>query len=257
MFKRIVRHIISLTISLFILSNAISVMADDLSPNAILDTSKQLIVIISDDWASDKGQLKQFERKDTQSSWQSLGEMTPVSLGEAGMGWGTGDSNPNLTGPKKHEGDKRTPAGLFTITQAFGFGHAAPMNTKLIYTPITSNTMCVDDQNSRFYNKIVDADKILQPDWKSAEKMHTVSIYEQGLIVRYNNRKPVPGAGSCIFMHNWRNPSSATNGCIGLASDNLKELITWLDANKKPVLIMLPKGEYKLLAKSWNLPELG
>jgi L,D-peptidoglycan transpeptidase YkuD (ErfK/YbiS/YcfS/YnhG family) len=259
MFKRTIRNIITVAISIFLLSHAASIMADDVKSDgsAILSTSKQLIIIISDDWKSDKGQLKHFERNDTQSNWQSLGEIVSVSLGEAGMGWSTSDPEPDLVGPKKHEGDKRTPAGLFSISQAFGFAHVSPVNTKLIYTPITPNTVCIDDQNSRFYNKIVDADKILQPDWKSAEKMHDINIYEQGIIVRYNNRKPVPGAGSCIFMHNWRSPTGATNGCVALSPSDLKELITWLDSNKRPVLIMLPKGEYQLLAKSWNLPELG
>lgn len=253
MLKKQIKNLLLLSMGLLLWSNA---LCSD-KGTEILNTSQQLLIVTAESWEANQGQLQYFERKDTKSDWQVTGKTMPVVLGKAGLGWSTAYPLIDLEGPKKHEGDNRTPAGMFNLGQAFGFAHLSPVNTKLLYLAITPNTVCVDDQESRFYTRIVETDKILQPDWKDAEKMHDVARYEQGIVVRYNSRKPIAGAGSCIFIHHWLNSADPTSGCVALSSSDLSELLTRLDSNKRPVLVILPKGEYQHLAKSWNLPELG
>jgi len=41
-------------------------------------------------------------------------------------------------------------------------------------------------------------------------------LYRYVLIIGYNTPKPVPGAGSCIFLHVWRGKDSSTAGCTAI-----------------------------------------
>lgn len=243
-FKKIIAFILALFSSILAWADATSVIS--------LDTSKQLLIITSNNWESTQGQIQRFERKDLQSDWCQVGEAIPIVLGKKGMGWSSSVPAIDLAGPKKHEGDHRTPAGIFPLGPSFGFSRS---DSKFLFTNLTPTTVCIDDENSRFYNKIVDSQTILQPDWKSAEVMRKISLYEQGLVIRYNSKKVVPGAGSCIFIHNWRSPAEGTLGCVGMQKNNLTDLIRWLESSKRPMLVIVPKDEYKNVESSWSLPK--
>jgi D-alanyl-D-alanine dipeptidase len=79
------------------------------------------------------------------------------------------------------------------------------------------------------------------------------NLYRWGIVVDHNT-PPVPGAGSCIFLHVWRGPESATNGCTAMAEHDLQSLITWLDPQANPVLVQLPVEELECLRTDWQLP---
>lgn len=110
------------------------------------------------------------------------------------------------------------------------------------YRQITPDTEAVDDPGSRFYNRIVQRGAVRQPDWKSSERMHEIPDYELGVIVAHNPRNQ-PGAGSCIFLHEWRGDRRGTAGCTVLLPPDLRALVRWLDAAKNPLLVQLPEGE--------------
>jgi hypothetical protein len=40
-----------------------------------------------------------------------------------------------------------------------------------------------------------------------------------------------------------------------MAQPNLEELLRWLDARKRPVLVQLTEGDYARLRAAWRLPE--
>lgn len=52
-------------------------------------------------------------------------------------------------------------------------------------------------------------------------------LYDLVAVLDFNLTEPVPGAGSAIFMHCWRRPRYATEGCIAFAPEDLR----WILAN--------------------------
>jgi L,D-peptidoglycan transpeptidase YkuD (ErfK/YbiS/YcfS/YnhG family) len=97
----------------------------------------------------------------------------------------------------------------------------------------------VDDPGSRSYNSIVDGAKVARRDWRSAERLWVGSDYRLAIEVAHNPRR-TPGAGSCIFLHEWTRDRAGTAGCTVLRADALLALVRWLDARAEPVLVQAP-----------------
>lgn len=182
--------------------------------------------------------------------------MMPVVLGKSGLAWGRGllDSKP-LPGPGKVEGDNRVPAGIFGLRGVFGYSPQNP-GTKMSYLALSKNILAVDDPKSRYYNRLIDRTKIKTPDWQSAENMVLADDrYKWGVIVAHNV-PPKPGAGSCIFLHVWKSPTTTTTGCTAMAESDLLAIIRWLDPAKHPLLIQMPAHIYSEVRAKWRLPAL-
>ncbi len=176
------------------------------------------------------------------------------------MGWGLGltsTSAPELrtaSGPIKHEGDGRAPAGIFTLGTAFGYAPQPLPASKLPYLPLTPSSECVDDVASIHYNRIIDCSAVTL-DWKSSEHMRSAGeSYRWGIVVNHNAHPPAPGGGSCIFLHIWKGSGQGTAGCTAMPQSELEGLLTWLDPKRNPLLVQLPKQEYKSLRHLWKLP---
>jgi zinc D-Ala-D-Ala dipeptidase len=208
-------------------------------------TSKQLITVISSDWNTPSALLQRYERKDAHSAWTVMGEPIPATIGKNGMAPGVGLSSA-LEKASKKEGDGRTPAGVFYLGPAFGFQSTADL--KIEYITLDHNSVCIDDPNSAYYNRIINQSEVHFPDWQSSEKMRAVPLYQWGMVVQYNPES-VKKAGSCIFMHIWRNPNSGTAGCIAMEEIELTRLLQWLDKTKKPIIAIYPQQESKVYEK--------
>ncbi|MEP7272621.1 MAG: L,D-transpeptidase family protein, partial [Acidobacteriota bacterium] len=114
---------------------------------------------------------------------------------------------------------------------------------------------CVDDVDSTHYNRLVDRAKTTTLDWKSSEQMlRRDEQYRWGIIVDHNANTPVPGGGSCIFIHIWAGPSNGTSGCTAMAHGQIEELLGWLIPGAGPVLVQLPQPEFSRLQSLWGLP---
>jgi L,D-peptidoglycan transpeptidase YkuD (ErfK/YbiS/YcfS/YnhG family) len=221
--------------------------------------AKQMILVIADNWNSTTGVLQRFQRQSTQSPWQCIGNKITVNLGENGMGWGIGLHGSTLTtrSPEVIEGAEKTPAGVFAITLAFGKDSAQDLGVKLPYKQITNTIFCPDDAKSKFYNSLVDT-KIITKDWNSAENMYDYmqhGPYTYGFVVNHNYDKPIPGRGSCFFVHVFSDINAPTYGCTTFAPNLVKDVIVWLDPTQNPVLVQLPKNIYTLFKTRWNLPK--
>jgi len=198
-----------------------------------LEQSRQLIVVTTKGWNDNSGMLQRYERES--KGWHKVGKPIPVKLGRNGLGWGIGlHQIPKDAKQIKKEGDGRSPAGIFTLKQAFGY---APFVVDYPYEVYRATDHCVDDIHSKYYNKIVDSTKIT-PDYHSKEHMKfPKDYYKYGIVVNHNHiDEPgaIPGAGSCIFLHIKKIP---TAGCTVMNEDQIKEIIRWLDVNKHPLLV--------------------
>ncbi len=174
------------------------------------------------------------------------------------MGWGRGlHDKVSQNHPVKKEGDGRSPVGIYRLCRAFG---VAPLNErhkiKLPYYQIDQNSICVDDPESMYYNQIIQKDRIGNKDWQSAENMLEIGEpYCWGIVVELNNEPIRPGCGSCVFIHIWEGEGIPTAGCTAMKEEDIASLLEWLDPQKNPLLVQMPKSVYFQLEKDWNLPE--
>lgn len=201
------------------------VFAESLAPPAgVGRDSLQLLWVTTKDENTHTGFMQRYERKAPGQKWVPVGEPIAIVTGRNGLALA------------KKEGDQRSPIGVFKIGPAFGYSASPDIKLHLPYMMLSENTFCVDDQSSRFYNKIIDTSKIAQHDWNSGEQMRENPHYLMGAVIQYNSKPIKPGAGSCIFLHIWENPQTATSGCIATDKENLETVLKWLNPKKNPAI---------------------
>jgi len=196
--------------------------------------TKQILVVTTKNWSAPNGLLQRFEREG--KSWHKVGRAINIKLGRNGLGWGIGlHTTPKDAKYIKKEGDGKAPAGIFKLKQAFGY---APFKMDYPYKVYKETDHCVDDAESKLYNRIVDSTKIIR-DYKSHERMKfPKDYYKYGIVVDHNGitdgAKSKRGAGSCIFIHIKKVP---TAGCTVMNESEIKEILRWLDPEAEPLLV--------------------
>jgi L,D-peptidoglycan transpeptidase YkuD (ErfK/YbiS/YcfS/YnhG family) len=226
--------------------------------HSTLSSVQQLIVVTTADWSAVDGQLQRYQRTSSDDAWNAVGHPVSVVVGSHGMGWGIGavptNSMRSFMDPTKREGDQKSPAGIFRFGEAFGYAPQEPQAWKVHYLPLTAATQCVDDPQSRFYNRILDSSTVT-PDWKSAEHMRDVGeAYRWGIVIEHNFAPAKPQAGSCVFMHIWSGPGIGTEGCIAMPEPQLKSILAWLNPQARPLLVQMPLSQYRMAVRSLHLP---
>jgi L,D-peptidoglycan transpeptidase YkuD (ErfK/YbiS/YcfS/YnhG family) len=219
--------------------------------------SQQVVVVISDDWDASTAKLQKFSWEGNQ--WRAVGNAFDVNIGRTGLAWGLG-LHDKQSGYYKQEGDGKATAGVFDLTQSFGYlDHLA---TAMPYSPMSAGDYCIDVNGSEYYNQIVD-EKVVGTEVvkDSTEPMRrdthkdNQDIYKKGLVVDHNLANK-SGQGSCIFLHIWFGPGVPTAGCTAMAEPNMDELLVWLDPQKNPRYVALPRAEYMAKQQAWGLPAL-
>lgn len=219
--------------------------------------TQQIVVVISDDWDATTASLQKFDWKEGQ--WQAVDPAFEVNIGRTGLAWGLGLHAPQ-NGYYKQEGDGKATAGLFDLTQTFGY--LDQLNTTMPYSAMSASNYCIDVNGSSLYNQIVDENIVGKAAVKdSTEPMRrdihkdNQDIYKKGIVVNHNMANS-SGQGSCIFLHIWFGPGVATAGCTAMTEPNMDRLLAWLDPNKNPRYVALPRAEYIAKQQSWGLPAI-
>ncbi len=216
--------------------------------------SRQMLLVVTDGWDSIAGTVRRFERRDAGASWTPVGGSVPGVVGRNGLGWGRGGAEPAGAGPIKKEGDGKAPAGVFRLGTTFGQSPQPLSGSAMPYRFLGDDVECVDDVRSSHYNRLVTKQQARRVDWASSEKMWVEPLYKWGIVVEHNAEPAVAAAGSCIFLHIWKGPTSGTAGCTAMDEAALTDTIKWLDPKKSPVLVQLPRAEYERLKATWRLP---
>ncbi|MGO9317667.1 MAG: L,D-transpeptidase family protein [Terracidiphilus sp.] len=227
---------------------------------AALHTSTQILVVTTQDWDGVDGALQMYERPRAHKKWKAVGGPISVVVGKKGLGWGAGvaleTGRRTVSDAVKKEGDGKSPAGIFRLSTAFGYAATEPPGWKMPYLNLTPSVECVDDAHSKFYNRVLDRATVT-PDWNSSEQMlRPDGEYRWGVVVNHNAEPVTAGSGSCIFLHIWLGPGMGTTGCTAMAQEQLEGLLARLDAARRPLLVQLPRPEYKKLRRHWKLPRL-
>lgn len=218
--------------------------------------SLQAVVVTVKDWNSVQGTLGRFERETATSEWKNVGQTFSIVVGKKGIAWGRGlhRTPPHSSEPVKKEGDGRAPAGVFPIKLNFGYADELKTSpSSLPYLKLLQTTECVDDPKSKYYNNVVDKNKVTV-DWTSSEKMRFEPLYKWGAWIGHNTNGVVKSAGSCIFFHIWSGTDKGTAGCTAMEEKDLLDMLSWFETQSRPLLIQLPEGHYNELKSSWQLP---
>jgi len=211
-----------------------------------LYSSQQIILVVSEGFNSAKAKLSCYEDN------KKVIDTIDVNLGTNGLGWGLGEIKliQKEDEAQKKEGDKKAPAGVFKLTSTFGYKENK--NSKINYIHPLDNLICVDDSDSRHYNKIIQMPKNIP---SSFEKMkRDDNQYKLGVVVAHN-KSQVKQAGSCIFLHVHKHKDASTAGCTSMTLSNMKKIVHWLDGSKNPILIQVPRSSLKEIKELFpNLP---
>ncbi|WP_279638205.1 L,D-transpeptidase family protein [Leptospira bourretii] len=148
----------------------------------------------------------------------------PVRLGRSGL----------ILGAEKREGDGHTPAGIFPIKRIVGKQKRKIRN--LEYIEIRKNSHWSDSPSSKNYNQLIKHKE------KGAVSLWDSEIYELFVVIEHNTNPAKAGFGSMIFLHPW-NEDKPTSGCVGVELKWLEELVSQLDGNKFPFLVIVETEE--------------
>jgi len=221
---------------------------------SFLSSAYQLLVVATSSWDSIDGSLYIFERNHN-SNWKKVGENIEVNVGKKGLAWGRGLHN-HFSSEMKKEGDLKAPAGIFGLIKVFGDENHKIYSKSMPFLLIQEGLECIDDPSSSSYNKFVNS-KFVKKDWESSEKMLEIGApYSLGIVIGHNVNPIEKYAGSCIFMHIWKKKGLGSFGCTTMDEKDLIKVVSFLDMNKSPLLVQLPKDEYNKKIKDWQLPQL-
>ena len=163
----------------------------------------QVVLVESSGSGKVSAVLFAFEKK---GLWKRVLKV-PVVLGRNGFA---------VPGAKK-EGDGKTPSGVYTLAEAFGY--PARVQTKLNYIPSRPDDYWVDDVSSKNYNRRVKG----KPKGGAEKMLRNDHLYKYGVVVNYNTAPVISGKGSAIFLHIWRRPGAPTAGCIAMQEKKYAE----------------------------------
>lgn len=245
--------------------NPVSHSAAKSAVSVIPSDSNQMILVIAPNW--DDLHTRMYLCEKDNDKWQ-VQKSFPAVGGKKGLAWGIGlypeaRARASLIGnaqPVKKEGDLKSPVGVFQLGECLGYAPGLEANPNLVYRQLTESIQGVDDPASRYYNRIVNTADFkdgIAIDWKSHEKMRRADDLYKWLIVIEHNPDNIPGNGSLIFLHVWKNADSGTAGCTAVAEQHLLEILKWLNKGENPVLVQLPAEIYHQNLLSWGLPLIG
>jgi L,D-peptidoglycan transpeptidase YkuD (ErfK/YbiS/YcfS/YnhG family) len=178
----------------------------------------QMVTVAAPTAGSSTAQLTAWER--TATGWRvALGPVT-ARVGASGVGVAS-------------EGSTRTPAGTFTLTEAFG--RLVNPGTALPYLKVDGDDWWVSDVNSPRYNQYAQcAPHTCNFNEAAGENLSAAgAVYDHAVVIDYN-RAGVRGAGSAFFLHIANN--GATAGCVAIDRVALQNVMRWLKPGAKPVI---------------------
>lgn len=126
----------------------------------------------------------------------------------------------------KHEGDGKTPIGVYGFGQAFGVN--GNPGTSLSYRQVNGNDYWVDDVNSPHYNQFVNTASVGR-DWNSAEHIvDHAEAYAYAINIEYNSAC-TRGKGSAIFLH--CSTGGGTAGCVSVPRNTMINILNNIQSN--------------------------
>jgi D-alanyl-D-alanine dipeptidase len=210
---------------------------------AALQHALRLVLVTGNDPNAPQALIETFERASPAEIWRSVGGMRQAVIGAKGVAWGAGYRHLARAGePLKQEGDKRSPMGIYAFGAPFG---ADAQNLPGYMQLEKGRHLCIEEPKSRSYGRIVDK-TVVEPGVKYDE-MAAEKLYRRGVVVDYP-ADAANKAGSCIFIHIWRQPGKGTAGCVALDEQSVADLRSWVSEQPSAIAILTPAAKQHFAA---------
>jgi L,D-peptidoglycan transpeptidase YkuD (ErfK/YbiS/YcfS/YnhG family) len=184
----------------------------------------QVITVTAASGSSTTATLQAWSR--VSGGWHTVGPSVSAYLGSAGIG-------------QASEGSTKTPAGSYTLTQAFG--HDSNPGTSLPYRQTTSSDWWIS-QSGPLYNthqQCSSGCSFSRGD-PNEHLYYETPYYNYAVVIDYNTRNSPggvkAGAGSAFFLH--VAVGAPTAGCVSIPQDQLVRLMRWLNPSQRPRILM-------------------
>lgn len=210
------------------------------------DPPQQVILVTAPGWDSQRATLRRFER--TPTGWSRVGESVPAWIGSGGFA-------PART---RMQNTGTTPAGVFSLPEAFGTGPGRHIS--LPYHRITPASFWpYDPRDPRTYN-VLQTRRTPHAKWRNdgqwSERLQDYGRqYSYAAVIGYNlpettftavdgeRRTAAPAdtrKGGGIFLHVTKGRPTA--GCVAIARNPMRTTLQWLDPVDQPVIVMGPRS---------------
>lgn len=137
-------------------------------------------------------------------------------------------------GGKKREGDLKTPFGIFGFNRAFGL--ADDPGCALEYVKVDGTYYWDCDGASARYNTLVTTDEYRDFDTSVSEHIADYpDAYRYVLNTTWNEER-IPGKGSAVFLHCYREGHTHTSGCIAIPADAMEYVMRHVKPDTKIVI---------------------
>jgi L,D-peptidoglycan transpeptidase YkuD (ErfK/YbiS/YcfS/YnhG family) len=180
--------------------------------------SDQVITVVAASSRSTSARLTAWQRGP--SGWAAVLGPVTARIGASGVG-------------RPSETTARTPAGTFSLTEAFG--RAGDPGTALPYRAVDGDDWWVSDVHSPRYNQYAEcAPTTCDFDEGVSENLLAAgAAYDHAVVIDYN-RAGTPGAGSAYFLH--VSTGAPTAGCVAVDAGSLVTILRWLDPGSHPLI---------------------
>ena len=140
---------------------------------------------------------------------------------------------------ESREGSSTSPKGLFKLGVVLS---SEKVSTNLSTYHVTGSTCVIDDMNSSYYNQIMEISEVpsgthydnIGKGFVNGSTYATIFIEHNGN--GFSSNGVTEGKGSAIGLRGQNGSLSATYGDVDISSENMKDLLSKLDLNKKPMI---------------------
>ncbi|MBQ1017484.1 L,D-transpeptidase family protein [Micromonospora sp. D93] len=193
--------------------------------------TKQVIIVGASSYTTTYATLEAYVR--TWNGWHPASASLPARIGSKGF------SDNHV------EGVPTTPTGVYSIGPTM-YGIAANPGVRFPYHRLVSGDWWNENPSSALYNTFHHS--ATNPGGASEALWKEVPAYTHFGVITYNMApnvpKPVPNAGSGIFLHQFSTSAgNATAGCVSLAHGHLVDVLTWLDPALSPRIVLSPYAQ--------------
>lgn len=196
---------------------AATVTARGSLPATAARSSRVVVVIRALTARSTTATLTVYVRRSTRTTFTRGFGPVPARIGARGLG-------------PTREGLSRTPAGLFTLSQAFG--NQANNGTSLPYFRAGRTDWWDEFPASATYNRHVKRSR--SPGGASENLLAAGPAYAHAVVIDYNRWPVVRGGGSGFFLH--VSTGGPTAGCVAVSASSLTTVMRRLAPALRPLI---------------------
>lgn len=185
-------------------------------------SARQMVTVVAAPGATE-GTLRRWVA--VIGGWRQVGAAVHAYVGNAGIS------------TNAREGFDGTPAGSFTLTQAFG--RNAEPQTRLPYFRTDADDWWAGDSSDPSSYNTHQRCAAVSCSFRTSESeqlYYVPGLYDYAVVIDYNMHPAVPGKGSAFFLH--VQGGEPTEGCVSIDRSALLDVMAWLNPAGHPRIMI-------------------